>query len=61
MDEGIVIETKKTSKNLGSKDLADQLIIGAERCSKHPSCKMLFCFVYDSEGRIANPEGLEKD
>jgi hypothetical protein len=59
--EGIVVETKKTRKNLGAKEISDQLIIDIERYSHHPNCKMLFCFVYDPEGRIANPEGLERD
>lgn len=59
--EGIVVETKKTRKNLGAKQISDQLIIDINRYSQHPNCKMLFCFVYDPEGRIANPEGLERD
>jgi len=59
--EGIVVETKKTRKNLGARELSDQLIVDIDRYSKHPNCKMLFCFVYDPEGRITNPEGLEKD
>lgn len=59
--EGIVLETKKTRGGLSAKDLADQLIVDIERYRTHPDCKMLFCFVYDPEGRIANPEGLEHD
>ncbi|MBN2581874.1 MAG: hypothetical protein JXL80_02325, partial [Planctomycetes bacterium] len=27
----------------------------------HPNCKTLVCFVYDPEGRIGNPVGLETD
>jgi len=59
--EGIVVETKKTRRNLGAKEISDQLIIDIDRYSHHPNCKMLFCFVYDPEGRIANPDGLERD
>lgn len=60
-NEGIVIETKKTRKGLGSKELGDQLIIDIGRYKTYPDVKLLFCFIYDPEGRIANPEGLEED
>ena len=59
-NEGIVIETKKTRTGLTPIELANQLIVDIERYQKHPDCKMLLCFVYDPEGRIANPEGLEE-
>jgi hypothetical protein len=39
----------------------DPLMVDIERYSKHPSCKTLVCFVYDPEGRIANPRGVEAD
>ncbi|WP_184137542.1 hypothetical protein [Deinococcus humi] len=32
-----------------------------ERYRSHPKCDQLVCFVYDPEGRIANPRGLEND
>lgn len=59
--EQIVVETKKTRKGLGAKELGDQLIIDIQRYQAHPDCKALFCFVYDPEGRIANPIGIETD
>lgn len=59
--EQIVIEIKKTSKSLGAKELGDQLIIDSNRYKAHPDCKKLICFVYDPEGRIVNPKGIEKD
>jgi len=31
------------------------------RYKNHPKCRRLFCFVYDPEGRIANPVGIEND
>lgn len=60
-DKSIVIETKKTRASLGAKEVADQLIIDMERYRAHPSCKTLLCLVYDPEGRIANPEALERE
>jgi hypothetical protein len=59
--EQIVIEVKKTRKNLGARELGDQLLIDIGRYQSHPGCKYLVCFVYDPEGRITNPRGIEKD
>lgn len=56
-----VIEVKKTRQALGEKEVGDQLIVDIERYQNHPNCKKLICFVYDPEGRIGNPRGLEKD
>jgi hypothetical protein len=59
--ESIVIEIKKTRETLKDKDIGDQLIIDIARYQTHPECKALFCFVYDPEGFISNPIGLERD
>ncbi|HEX9154187.1 MAG TPA: hypothetical protein VF819_01415 [Nitrospira sp.] len=32
-----------------------------ERYRAQERCTTLFCFVYDPEGRIGNPRGLESD
>jgi len=60
-DEGIVIETKKTRKNHGDKEIGEELIIDIAHYSQHADCKTLICFVYDPEGFIKNPRGLESD
>lgn len=60
-NESIAIEIKKTRKGLGQKELGDQLIIDKERFREHPSCKTLLCFVYDPDGKIPNPHGIEND
>ena len=60
-EEKIIIEVKKTRKSLGGKELGEQLIIDIEKYKNHPDCKTLYCFVYDPEGRIPNPQGIEKD
>lgn len=59
--EKIVIEVKKTRASMKAKDLGEQLIIDRARYESHPDCKTLVCFVYDPEGRIGNPVGLERD
>jgi hypothetical protein len=60
-NESIVVEVKKTRKGLDSKVVGEQLIIDIAKYKSHPSCKTLFCFVYDPEGKIANPRGIEND
>lgn len=59
--EGIVVETKKTRPGLAARQLGSELIDDIARYRAHPNCKQLVCFVYDPEGRIANPRGLERD
>lgn len=59
--ERIVVELKKTRKGLGAKEIGSQLIEDIHRYKAHPDCDALICFVYDTEGRIVNPRGLESD
>jgi hypothetical protein len=59
--EEIIIEVKKTRKGLTGKEVGDQLLIDIQRYQQHPNCKYLICFIYDPEGRIPNPSGIEKD
>lgn len=59
--EKIVIEVKKTRSSLKSKQLGEQLIIDIAKYKTHPDCKLLYCFVYDPEGYINNPRGIESD
>lgn len=42
-------------------DLGAQLLVDIARYAKHPDCRTLVCFVYDPEGRIGNPVGIERD
>jgi REase_DpnII-MboI len=60
-EEEIIIEVKKTRKNLDDKEVGNQLILDVAHYANHPNCKRLICFVYDPEGRIRNPRGLEND
>jgi hypothetical protein len=59
--EDIVIEIKKTRRGLEEKEIGEQLILDIAKYKKYPECQCLICFVYDPEGRIGNPRGLEKD
>lgn len=56
-----VVEIKKTRQGLNAKMVGDQLIIDIAKYKRHPHCRRLLCFVYDPEGRIANPIGIEND
>lgn len=60
-EEKIIVELKKTRPSLSEKNIGEQLIVDAIRYRSHPDCKALICFVYDPEGRVGNPVGLERD
>lgn len=60
-DESIVVEVKKTRPRLSAREVGEQLLIDIGKYQSHPGCQTLVCFVYDPEGRIANPRGLEAD
>jgi hypothetical protein len=51
----------KHGKTLNSKTVADQLIIDGDRYGKHPNVRHLICLVFDFEGKLANPRGVEHD
>jgi hypothetical protein len=55
------VEIKKTRSSMSSKELGEQLIIDIAKYKKHPQCNRLICFVYDPEGRVSNPRGIEND
>jgi len=56
-----VVEVKKTRPSLSARELGEQLIVDIAKYRKHPGCRTLFCFVYDLDGRINNPRGIEND
>lgn len=56
-----VVEIKKTRPGLNAKAIGEQLIIDIAKYKKHPQCRRLVCFVYDPEGRVSNPVGIEND
>lgn len=60
-NEKIAIELKKTRVSLKAKELGEQLIIDTERYKSYPNIEHLYCFVYDPDGYIDNPNGIEND
>lgn len=59
--EKIAIELKKTRNNLKNKEITSELADDILRYRSHKDCKLLICFVYDVDGFISNPYGLEND
>ncbi len=65
--EKMVIEVKKTGEKLktgekfSDKEIGKQLLEDISTYDAHPDCNTLICFIYDPEGRIGNPVGLEND
>jgi hypothetical protein len=57
----LAIVVKKTRTGLSRKDLVDQVRADVERYRNRGRCAHLLCFVYDPEGRIGNPRGLESE
>jgi hypothetical protein len=59
--EQIVIAARQAQPGFGTKELAAQLPLDIEHYRQHPDCRTLVCFVYDPDGRIAYPRGLERE
>lgn len=57
----IGIEVKRTREGLNDAELGKQLINDIEHYKEHPSCKVLYMFVYDPEEYIKNPRSIEND
>jgi len=57
----LAIVVKKTRTGLSAKELTEQVRTDIERYRARGRCTNLFCFVYDPEGRIGHPRGLESD
>jgi hypothetical protein len=56
-----VVEIKKTRSDLSTRVVGEQLLVDIAKYKTHPMCRTLVCFVYDPEGRVSNPRGVEND
>jgi hypothetical protein len=59
--EKLAVETKMTRRNLGQKEIGDELIIDMKRYRSHPDLRTLVCLVYDPGGLCPAPAALESD
>lgn len=60
-DFKVAIEVKKTRESMTPKSVADELIIDRDRYAKDGRVGHLICLVFDHDGRLPNPRGLESD
>lgn len=56
-----VLEVKKTRETLRDKKVGEELLVDIAKYREHSDCEKLYCFIYDPEQLIRNPQGLEKD
>jgi hypothetical protein len=59
--EKTVVVVKHTRSGLTTRDLAEQIAADTAHYSARPNGTTLVCFVYDPDGRVGNPRGLEAD
>jgi hypothetical protein len=57
----LAVELKMTRASMTAKELGEQLIIDREKYATHPDVGHLVCLVFDHEGRLPNPRGIEED
>lgn len=56
-----VVVVKQTRSGLTTRDIAEQVTADSARYSTRPHGATLLCFIYDPDGRVGNPRGLEAD
>ena len=56
-----VVVVKQTRSGLTTKDLAEQVATDKAHYSARANGATLVCFIYDPDGRVGNPRGLEAD
>lgn len=56
-----VIEVKKTRPTMTDKSLSEELIVDIEKYQAHPTCKKIYCFVYDPDMILRNPAAIKND
>ncbi|MEK6802147.1 MAG: hypothetical protein AABZ34_05710 [Nitrospirota bacterium] len=59
--EKTVVVVKQTRSGLTSRDIAEQIATDKAHYSGRPNGATLLCFIYDPDGRVGNPRGLEAD
>ena len=55
------VQVKKARSALTARVLGEELIVEIAKYQRHQQCRKLICFVYDPEGTISNPRGVEAD
>lgn len=60
-DYSITVELKHSRPTMTAKDLGEQLIVDIANYEKHPKVRIIVNLVFDYEGHIKNPVGIERD
>lgn len=60
-DFGLAVELKYARDTMTDKSLGSELLVDRERYSSNAGIEHLVCLVFDHEGILRNPRGLEKD
>ena len=58
---GLAVELKHTGKAMADSTVGEQLIIDRERYQTHKDVTHLIVLVFDHDGHLRNPRGLESD
>lgn len=57
----LAIELKHTRPSMTTRELGEQLVVDVTKYAQHPHVRHLVCLVFDPEGSLANPRGIEGD
>lgn len=57
----LAIELKHTRESTTQKRLGEELIVDRDKYRKHQDVRHLVCLVFDHEGYLENPRGIEAD
>jgi hypothetical protein len=60
-DFELAIELKFARSGLNRKQLGEELLVDRQRYEQHKDVRHLLCLVFDHNGILRNPRGLEKD
>jgi hypothetical protein len=60
-DFELAVELKHTRTTLDDKKLGEELLVDRERYATRQGVRHLVCLVFDHDGRLRNPRGLEND
>jgi hypothetical protein len=57
----LAVELKYARESMSARTLGEQLIVDREKYAQHGSVRHLVCLVFDHDGFIPNPRGIEAD
>jgi hypothetical protein len=57
----LAVELKHARAGLDAKRLGEELVVDVTRYGEKADIRHLVCAVFDYDGRLANPRGLEAD